>query len=173
MNSTPLLTPPPEPNHTTKPFHLVVFLRHVGCPFAEHTVRFYRQWAASHAQVHVTAISHGSPQATERWLRAMGGAGSLDIRIDQDRTLYRQWGLHPSGLWHFAGPRSLAGVVRLWFKGIFNRPASGTRWQRAGVFLLNQERQVVWAHVPESAEGFACPPETLLAAHHAAEKGQA
>jgi AhpC/TSA antioxidant enzyme len=150
------------PASDTRGFHLVIFLRHVGCPFAENTIRSYRQWAAQHPQVQVTAISHGTQEATERWLTAIGGAGPIQVLIDEPRGLYRQWGLQPSGFWHFAGPRSLAGVARLWFSGIFNRPASGTRWQRAGLFLLDQNRRIVWVHVPGSAEGFAWPPASLL-----------
>lgn len=49
------------------------------------------------------------------------------------------------------------GVMRLWFKGIRNRMATGTRWQRAGVFLVREGR-VVWCHVPGSAQEFELPP---------------
>lgn len=164
MHLQPGQPAPALPARPTGAWHLVIFLRHVGCPFAENTVRSFRSWAGSHPQVQITAISHGTPQATERWLQAIGGAGPIQVLIDEPRALYKRWGLHPSGVWHFAGPCSLAGVVRLWFRGIHNRRASGTRWQRAGVFLINPQCRIAWVHVPESAEAFDWPPTSVLCA---------
>ncbi|MEY4766090.1 MAG: hypothetical protein RI907_2763 [Pseudomonadota bacterium] len=139
-----------------EPLQLVAFLRHVGCPFAEHTVKRLRHWAEAHPEVGVTVVSHGDADVTQHWLQAIGGLGALRLVIDTDRQTHARWGLGESGLWHFAGPASLRGVVRLWARGIRNRDASGTRWQRAGVFLIEHGR-VQWLHVPRSAEGFRLP----------------
>jgi hypothetical protein len=149
---------PPAAEHT----RLIAFIRHVGCPFAENTVRQYRIWAEQHPDVAVFIVSHGSASATSAWIDAIGGAGRLRPIIDTQRELHAQWGVGLSKLWHFAGPRSLSGVAALWFKGIRNRSASGTRWQRAAVFLV-QGDLVVWSHVPASAQAFLLPPERLLA----------
>ncbi len=144
-------------------WRLVAFLRHVGCPFAEHTVKRLRNWAQAHPEAMVVVVSHGDADVTAQWLTRIGGLGPLVLVHDPDRALYAQWGLAETRLLHFAGLPSLMGVVRLWAQGIRNRDASGTRWQAAGMFLTAGPR-VVWSHVPHSAQEFALPPDTVLAA---------
>lgn len=155
--------PVPTPSGLTgaEPIQLAAFLRHVGCPFAEHTVKRLRDWAEAHPHVGVTVVSHGSPEVTDAWLQTIGGLGRLRLVVDPERQMHARWGLGESGLWHFAGPASLAGVVALWPRGIRNRDAAGTRWQRAGLFLVKQGR-VSWVHVPRSAEGLRLPAPHLL-----------
>ncbi|HXA47939.1 MAG TPA: AhpC/TSA family protein [Burkholderiaceae bacterium] len=140
---------------------VVAFLRHVGCPFAENTVKELRTWAEQHPLVSVFVVSHASADATAAWCNAIGGTGRLRMIIDTQRELHAKWGVGFSSFWHFAGPASLLGVVALLGKGIRNRSAAGTRWQRAAVFLINGD-QIVWSHVPDSAEEFALPPDQLV-----------
>ena len=139
---------------------VVAFLRHDGCPFAENTVKQLRSWAEDHPHVVVYLVSHGEPGVTGPWLESIGGTGSLQLIQDPSRALYAAWGLGYTRLWHFAGPASLAGVVRLWFRGIRNRSASGTRWQQAGMFLV-EDGVITWRHIPASAENFALPPVAI------------
>ncbi len=145
-----------------RPWRVVAFLRHVGCPFAEHTVKRLRTWADAHPHVAVLAVTHGDEAIACAWLDAIGGLGRLTLVSDPHRQLHGQWGVGHAGLWHFANPRSLLGVAALWRQGIRNRSATGTRWQRAAVFLVH-EGQVLWVHAPRSAQAFALPPEHLLA----------
>lgn len=142
---------------SSAPTWLIAFIRHVGCPFAEHSIKELRGWAQAHPETPVYVVSHGDAAITQDWLDIIGGLGGLRFIHDPDRHLYGQWGLGDSPFWHFGGPRSLMGVMRLWFKGIRNRMATGTRWQRAGVFLVREGR-VVWCHVPRSAQEFELPP---------------
>ncbi len=142
---------------------VVAFLRHVGCPFAEHTVKRLRAWAEAHPRVAVAIVAHGDAAITQAWLDTIGGLGRLQLLHDPERRLYGQWGLGYASLWHFANPMSLLGVAALWRQGVRNRSATGTRWQQAAIFLVQQGR-VAWLHVPTSAQEFALPPEALLAA---------
>ena len=142
-------------------YWLVAFIRHVGCPFAERTVKALNAWGKKHPQVKLFLVSHGDPGITQQWLAEIGGIGAMELVNDPQRTLYGAWGLGYSSLWHFAGPSSLLGVARLWQQGIHNRVASGTRWQRAGTFLMASNR-LIWQHVPTSAQQFQLPPTTLL-----------
>ena len=135
---------------------LVAFLRHVGCPFAERDVKKLVEWAKANPEIPVFVVSHGSQDATDQWLAKIGGAQGLIIIIDESRNLYREWGLGYSNVLHFLGLRSLLGVVRLWFFGIYNRPASGTRWQRSGIFLM-ENGHVSWSFIPETADEFSLP----------------
>ena len=140
---------------------LLVFVRHTGCPFAERDIKESRRWATAHPDVRVVVVTHGDVTVRDRWLELIDGSDGVELYHDTDREFYGQMGLGYSSGWHFMGPKSLSGVVRLWFRGIFNRVASGTRWQRAGVFLLD-DGALVWSHIPESAEGFRLPPESVV-----------
>ncbi len=142
-------------------YRLVAFLRDVGCPFAEHAVRQLRAWAPAHPDVATFVVSHGDNAVTRPWTTKVGGLGTLHLVRGSPRTLYAQWGLGEARLMHFAGLHLLMGVAARWRQGIRNRDATGTRWQRSGLFMV-KGRHVTWSHVPESAQEFALPPEDLL-----------
>jgi hypothetical protein len=129
----------------------VAFLRHTGCPFAEQSLRTLRDAAHRHPDVRWVAISHAPAEATERWCRAVGGAGGVVVSSDPSRRSYAEWGLGRTSLGHFLGRRSLAAASRLTRSGIRNRHPHGTRWQSAGTFALDGYGVVRWSHIPEHA----------------------
>lgn len=130
---------------------VVIFLRHVGCPFAEATLLAARRLAETDDGADWVAFSHGGRDATDRWCARLGGAGKVRVAVDEPRAVYAAWGLGRTSLTHFAGRRSLGGVLRLARLGIRNHRASGTRWQRAGAFALDGDRIVRWRHLPAHA----------------------
>ena len=134
-----------------RPRYLVAFLRHVGCPFAEATVRQLRRLAGQYPEVQCILVSHGDGAVRARWLEKVGGAEGLTVVDDPERGLYGAFGVGYAGAGHFLGLRSLLGVVGLWFKGVRNRNASGTRWQKSATFLLDASRTVLWSHTAAHA----------------------
>jgi hypothetical protein len=130
---------------------VVAFLRHVGCPFAESTMRELSRVADLHPEIRWIAVSHASLEATDRWCSAVGASRKLELVIDERRELYAAWGLGRSSLGHFAGPRSLAGVMRARRRGIGHRHPAGTRWQQAGTFSVDSHGGICWRHVPKHA----------------------
>ena len=48
-------------------------------------------------------------------------------------------------------------------EGIRNRIASGTRWQKAGAFLVGSDGRVVWKQVPDTADQVPGIDEILAA----------
>jgi hypothetical protein len=130
---------------------VIAFLRHVGCPFAEATVRSMRETAALETDLEWWLVSHGSAELTQSWCRRFGGAGRLKVLEDEDGALYAAWGLPRSKAAHFLGLRSLLGVARLAARGVRNRKASGTRWQTAGTFAVDASGVVRWRHLPRHA----------------------
>lgn len=130
---------------------LVVFLRHVGCPFAEAAFRSLRDQGSA-AGVCAIAISHGSPSATERWIAQLGGAGPVHLLIDESRQEYARWGLGLAPVMHLLHPRVPLAAVRLALRGIHNRSASGNRWQMSGTFAIDRSGILRYRHVPRTAE---------------------
>lgn len=133
-------------------FRLFLFLRHVGCPFAEKTVKDLRDLGKTDPRVEVVFISHGNEKTAAKWLATIGGAASARWIDDPSRQAYGNCGLGYSGPAHFLGRASLSAALSLRREGIRNRMASGTRWQRAGAFLVGNDGRVVWKQVPETAD---------------------
>ena len=100
----------PEPDG--KPT-ILTFLRHCGCPFAEKTFLSFRATASIHPSIHFIAISHSDQSATEKWLKAIGGAGNVRVIVDKDRELFAQWGLGMCSFWHVLSPAGLWNVYKL------------------------------------------------------------
>ncbi|KAL2110511.1 hypothetical protein VUR80DRAFT_1113 [Thermomyces stellatus] len=83
---------------------LVVFLRCVGCAFAQKTFHALRALSVRHEELTCLAISHSSPAATKKWLDLIGGAWNVSVIHDEDLSLYATWGLGPSTLWSVLNP---------------------------------------------------------------------
>jgi hypothetical protein len=130
---------------------VVAFLRHVGCPFAEATVRRMTAFAAEHPAIDFIAVTHSQDEPSQRWCNAFGGAGDVRIMSDPSRARYAAWGIGLSDRRHFAGPESLAALRRLLDDGIHNRWASGNRWQAAASFAVDSTRVLRWRHLPRHA----------------------
>ncbi|HEY2601473.1 MAG TPA: AhpC/TSA family protein [Thermoleophilaceae bacterium] len=130
---------------------VVAFLRHVGCPFAEATMRALSEEAEKRPDVDWIAVSHAPLEATDRWCATVGASHHVRLVIDERRAVYGAWGLGLSSLGHFAGRRSLGAVARLACKGIRNRHPAGSRWQQAGTFAVDVDGAVVWRHIPRHA----------------------
>jgi len=130
---------------------VVAFLRHVGCPFAEATMKQLSAEAERRPELSWIAVSHAGLESTDRWCADVGASHLVKLVIDEERAAYGAWGLGRTSLGHFAGRRSLAAVAKLAREGIRNRHPAGTRWQRAGTFAVDSNGKIVWRHIPRHA----------------------
>src|SRR5262249_11404894 len=110
---------------------VVAFLRHVGCPFAEATVRQMVEQSRERPDIDLIGGTQRGDKLSQSWCNALGGAGGVKLVSDPGRARYAAWGVGLSDRRHFAGPDSLAALRRLLDEGIHNRWASGNRWQAA------------------------------------------
>jgi hypothetical protein len=130
---------------------VVAFLRHVGCPFAEATVREASALAAEQPAIDFITVTHSREKPSRTWCDAFGGAAGVQIVCDPDCARYAAWGVGLSDRHHFAGSESLAALWRLLDQGIHNRWASGNRWQSAATFAVDASGVVRWRHAPRHA----------------------
>ncbi|HWP64658.1 MAG TPA: AhpC/TSA family protein [Candidatus Limnocylindria bacterium] len=130
---------------------IVAFLRHVGCPFAELTMKTLDEASARHPEVQFLAVSQGTPAATRRWCAELQIGYGVTVIDDPAREMFAAWGLGLTSLRHFLGLRSVGRAVSLARRGIRNRHPSGTRWQQAGTFGLDADGTLRWRHLPEHA----------------------
>ncbi|KAI1144548.1 hypothetical protein F5Y05DRAFT_364997 [Hypoxylon sp. FL0543] len=133
---------------------IIVFLRHCGCPFAEKTFKTLTSLSTQYKDVNFIAVSHSSPEATERWVVSVGGNWDVNVVVDYERELYAQWGLPVSNTWHVFRPLTLYKTLKLAKdEHIFNRSnESGSRWQTSGAFAVDPDGVVRWAKVAASAD---------------------
>jgi hypothetical protein len=143
---------------------VVAFLRHVGCPFAEATIKAMTEQVERHPEVEWIAVSHAPLEATDHWCSAVGVSHRIRLVIDEERSAYGAWGLGRSSLRHFAGARSLSSVAELARKGIRNRHPAGSRWQQAGTFAINRDGELIWRHIPKHAGALPDLEDAALAA---------
>lgn len=118
---------------------LVAFLRHPGCPCAERSVRALRRLASR-----TVIVLHGEPDHADSWLASIGGAGALAVVHDRDRLEYARWGIGLTDTRHFLSMAPLLSVVRGWSDGVRNRDATGTRYQQAATFAVDEHSIVRW-----------------------------
>ncbi|KAK3372327.1 hypothetical protein B0H63DRAFT_292157 [Podospora didyma] len=86
---------------------LVVFLRCVGCAFAQKTFLKLRALASRYpSDLTCIAVSHSSAAATQKWVELMGGAWNVRVVIDEDRAIYAAWGLGLGNAWYVFNPTS-------------------------------------------------------------------
>jgi hypothetical protein len=119
----------------------------------EKTILELRKLASQVPGVAFIAVSHSDSAATEKWLAAVGGPELVSVVVDPKRELYAQWGLGSSTFTHVLNPSSMFAAWKLGREdGIWNRPTeSGSRWQTAGSFAVDEKGVVRWARVAEGA----------------------
>ncbi|KAI1873904.1 uncharacterized protein JN550_003173 [Neoarthrinium moseri] len=84
---------------------VVLFMRCVGCAFAQKSFLALRALANRHqGSLHCIAVSHSSPEATRKWIDLLGGSWNIEIIVDEDRALYAAWGLGLGTVWSMFNP---------------------------------------------------------------------
>jgi hypothetical protein len=113
-----------------------------------------RDAASQHPDVSFIVVSHSDQGSTDRWLEAVGGAGSVAVIVDAERATYAAWGLGTSSFWHVLSPSGLYSAYSLGSQeGIWNKPTeSGSRWQTSGTYAVDREGIVRYGGPAGSAD---------------------
>ncbi|KAI5924506.1 hypothetical protein F4810DRAFT_127300 [Camillea tinctor] len=92
---------------------IVLFLRCVGCAFAQKSFLALRALATKNqGSLRCIAVSHASAAATRKWIDILGGSWSVEILIDEDRSVYAAWGLGLGSVWYMFNPTTQAQAWR-------------------------------------------------------------
>src|SRR5215468_9236712 len=84
---------PAIPGAAPERARVVAFLRHVGCPFAEATVRHMVTLGTKYPAIDFVAVTHSREDVSRTWCGAFGGAGSVHVVGDPARAIYATWGV--------------------------------------------------------------------------------
>lgn len=134
---------------------VLLFLRFIGCPFSEKIFIALRTLANRYPQIHFIAVSHCTKEATDKWIKDLGGAWAVTLVIDKDRELYAQWGLGMSNWGHLLHPRNgynqylLAKNEGVWGGQIGE---GGCRWQVGGTYAVDGRGNVQWGGPMKSVD---------------------
>lgn len=114
-----------------------------------------RSLANRYTSIHFIAVSHCTQQATDEWLRKVGGSWNVDMIVDQNRDLYALWGLGMSNWGHLLNPRNGYNQVLLGKnEGVWGQPVGegGNRWQTGGAFAVDERGVVKWGGAMKSVD---------------------
>ncbi|KAI1803448.1 hypothetical protein F4811DRAFT_342777 [Daldinia bambusicola] len=153
---------------------IVLFLRCVGCAFAQKSFLALRELAIKkQGKLNCIAVSHSSLDATRKWVDLLGGAWNVKVVIDEDRAIYAAWGLGLGNIWYMFNPTTqIQGWKEKGWLGIkvansIQRTSSlrqgsppktepteenegpstvmGNKWQESGLFAIDAQGVVIWA----------------------------
>lgn len=114
-----------------------------------------RSLSNRHPSIHFIAISHCTPEATQTWVKKLGGAWNIDVIIDQSRELYALWGLGISNWGHLLHPRNGYNQYMLGKKeGVWGSQVGegGCRWQVGGAYAVDERGVVKWGGPMKSVD---------------------
>ncbi|KAF2120539.1 hypothetical protein BDV96DRAFT_641212 [Lophiotrema nucula] len=180
-------TPPPPPNPVREPPQIgdraqsnvklkfpaidgrpcvVFFMRFCGCPFTEKLFVAMRSLSNRHPSIHFIAISHCTPNATDAWVKTLGGAWNIDVVVDQTRELYALWGLGISNWGHVLNPRNGINQIKMYRNdGVGGKQiAEGScRWQVGGAYAVDERGLVKWGGPMKSVDDMIVFEEAVAA----------
>lgn len=107
-----------------------------------------KEAAEQNANTQCIAVSHSDKSSTDKWLKDVGGAGKVEVVVDDQRQIFSAYGLGLSSFWAVLNPSSLGNAMSIGKQeGINIRPTeSGSRWQEAGMFAVDGPGIVTYAH---------------------------
>ena len=143
---------------------LLVFPRHLGCPFTREWVAELRQAVAADRDyppplfVHLGGVEDGAAFFEQF-------APEARTVADPDERLFRAFGLGRGGLLKLFGPEVIACGLRATFKGHHSGRIVGDPWMLPGAFLVGGDR-ILWSYRARHAgsrPNFARIPELAAA----------
>lgn len=165
---------------------MLLFTRHVGCPFGERMLERFGAAVRRRPGVEYVAVLNGERRAAMDWQETTDLAefdcrvervadlsdgvyrpesareADVTVLVDEDRALYEAWGLDVAGLAHLLDVRVTANLLETYHDGYLEgETVSGSRWQRAGVFAVDAEDTVRAAQTAELAHDLPDPAAAL------------
>lgn len=142
----------------------LVFLRHLGCPFARQQVARLRreQDGLKTAGIHVVLLGCATPAQAESFRHEFDVP--FPIVCDPDCVLYQKYGLKQMRTSDFFSPVMAWKVVKVLAQGYGHRSGQGPERQLGGVFIIDQRGTIRFTHVAADAADNPSPAAIIRAA---------
>ncbi|PWN87457.1 hypothetical protein FA10DRAFT_288878 [Acaromyces ingoldii] len=147
-----------DENWTSAP-HLVAFVRHCGCPFAQAEVESLGRALKAHPNVRIVIVSHSSDEVVKDWFERVGKANfpdeAKDVRLvaDPKFELYASWGIGQMGYSGMLNSDMIKSLKELAAQGIKNTETGegSYRWQNSGGFAVDHGGKVQFSKLASHA----------------------
>jgi peroxiredoxin len=142
----------------------LVFPRFFGCPFGRRQILQLRQErdALRNAGIDVVLVSSGTPAQAEVFRRDY--RVPFTVICDPDRVLFRTYSLREMTLRDYLSPRMYLKSVQVMMQGYGHKSGEGSEAQLGGVFIIDTNGKVAYAHIAADAADHPSPQEILQAA---------
>jgi hypothetical protein len=135
-------------NYSSNP-HLIAFVRHCGCPFAEAEVKSLGNVQKSHSQVKVIIIAHSEQDVVNEWFDRVGKSSfssleNVTVLADPKYEVYDKFGIGQLGWSGLFSSSMITELRSLASQGIKNTSTGkgSNRWQNSGGYeLVERERR--------------------------------
>ncbi|KAG9024440.1 hypothetical protein FRB95_011525 [Tulasnella sp. JGI-2019a] len=138
---------------------VVVFVRHLGCPFCQETIQDIYPIAKENRDIRFFLVFQSDTEDVEVYLDNVPTTRllSLDnitiVSSPPPHTLYSTWGISQLTFTSLFSPSGISSAIKLRKeRGIKNTETHGSRWLSSGAFAVDQAGKVVWTHVARSAD---------------------
>lgn len=147
-----------DENWTTAP-HLVAFVRHCGCPFAQAEVESLGRALKAHPNVRIVIVAHSAEDVVQDWFDRVGKSNfpseAKDVRLvaDPKFQIYANWGIGQMGYSGMLNTDMIKNLRALASQGIKNtQTGEGSyRWQNSGGFAVDHGGKVQYAKLATHA----------------------
>lgn len=148
-------------NYTSSP-HIIAFVRHCGCPFAEKEVRQLGEISKKYESVRIVIIAHSDENVVQDWFTRIGEphfdtqaleSKRITVKSDPNYTLYNLFGIGQLGWTQLFTKQTFGLLKSLASEGIKNTQTGkgSNRWLNSGGFAIDHGGNVQWAKVAEEA----------------------
>ncbi len=127
---------------------VLVFLRYLGCPFCrEHAGKIHADLDHfQRRQARIAFITVGKEDEMKSFCEARDLTPSVECLSDPDQTAYRAFGLARGGMAEMFGPQVMARGLQAALHGHFMGMPRGDPFQLPGVFIVDRDGVVRYAH---------------------------
>lgn len=125
-------------NYSTDP-HLIAFVRHCGCPFAEAEVKSLARVQKTHPQIQVIIVAHSEQDVVNDWFDRVGKSSfssleNVKVVADPKYEVYDKFGIGQLGWGGLFSSSMITELRSLASQGIKNTSTGkgSNRWQNSG-----------------------------------------
>ncbi|KAG8845352.1 hypothetical protein FRB96_002552 [Tulasnella sp. 330] len=138
---------------------VVVFTRHLGCPFCQVTIQDMYTLAHENDDIHFFLVSQSDTETVDSYLDHLAitkwfpHITITTVPSPHPHTLYSNWGISQLTASSLLGHSVIANVAKLAKEqGIKNTTTHGSRWLSSGAFAVDERGTIAWSHVAKSAD---------------------
>lgn len=146
----------------TSSAHIIAFVRHCGCPFAEKEVRQLGEISKKYESIRIVIVAHSEENVVQDWFKRIGESHfdknalknkRVIVKSDPNYNLFNAFGIGQLGWTQLFTKQTFGLLKELANEGIKNTQTGqgSNRWLNSGGFTVDHGGIIRWAKVAEEA----------------------